>query len=307
MASASAALQHLRREFPLGGEWRLQDLHNQRVQIGSLPLEVFGLCFGDGKRIVFGASIESLRTAYFEVVERLCATPGPSTIGCAAAASISNGLAAGIDRRATENRAYAELVERDAILRAWYGWTTPQPFHDGASSVVGPPADLFEQVAVRFAVKPQHTGLQCVGVFAFPRRKELPLAFGFACNETKVEAHKSAMRECLQRLAFLYGEQLPHHPPALAPTPGFHQEWYLLPRHHDLLRNWLHHGNPPTTCVDPTAERPSRLSFVDLTCEHLRHRAVVLKATDPSLLALVFGHDPIAQELPPPLRVHPIA
>ena len=95
----------------------------------------------------------------------------------------------------------------------------------------------------------------------------------------------------MQRLAFLWGEDLPSEQVEPSPTPDFHQEFYLYPPNHARLTEWLagqlksrhalqrrlplFDGNPVT--------------YIDLTPAALRGKLAVAKAVSPSARQLRFG------------------
>jgi hypothetical protein len=118
---------------------------------------------------------------------------------------------------------------------------------------------------------------------------------------------RTAERECLQRLAFLWGEPIPKELPAFETSPSFHQDFYLCPQSHGLLRAWLsgqHDEGAPSATRVPTRKS----GFANLTPEHLRGQIWVVKALPVSELPLAFGrrHPGIAARLQR-RGVHPIA
>jgi hypothetical protein len=149
----------------------------------------------------------------------------------------------------------------------------------------------------------------CVGaIFAFPRDALRPFACGFSARPALDAALVDAARECLQSLSFLWGETLPIAPPPVSAEPAYHQDFYLLPAHHWMVREWL--GNLRRSAKPPPSVGGSKgYQYVDLTPEHLRRCMRVAKALPHGELPLTFGigHPSLMNRLPPELAVHPVA
>jgi hypothetical protein len=223
--------------------------------------------------------------------------------------SRSNGVAVASSWPAACRAAALELVERDRVLRSWYGALRPRAVPLG---VWQPPTrlwDAYELEAHAFDGVDAACSVAVRGVFAFPRRPDAPLTYGFAAGATEQQALGAAMRECLQRLAFLWGEPLPAEPPAFAPTAEYHQEFFLQRSMHEHIRRWL-----AGRLVDRTPDlgRPAKAfpdRFVDLTPPALAGRTHVVRALPGDELPLVFGrgHPKVSGVLPAELAIHPIA
>jgi hypothetical protein len=153
------------------------------------------------------------------------------------------------------------------------------------------------------------------GAFLFPRAPAAPLVYGFGAGTGVAAAHASAKREALQRLAFLWGEQLPEAPPEAAPLPDYHQEFYLYPAHHAILHEWLDgkRSRAPQratktrdlTSANIVLDSIDMTRFVDLTPDVLGGSLRIAKATSRAAKQLRFGNSPPASgsRTPP----HPIA
>jgi hypothetical protein len=141
-------------------------------------------------------------------------------------------------------------------------------------------------------------------LFLLPKQPRAPLVYGFGAARDIEAALAGARREALQRLAFLWGEELPSEPPALAPTPDYHQEYYLHPPHHAVLRDWL---SGKLRRAGKRAPKPlldtQPVSFVDLRPAGLRRELAIAKAVSPRACLLRFGAVSKRQLTPP----HPIA
>jgi hypothetical protein len=215
----------------------------------------------------------------------------------------SNGVAVGLSWADACQRAHCELIERDRVLRSWYGEITPTRIELPEDLVPDPLFALYSFEAYAFEEIPA-SATKVSGLFGFPREEGSPLLYGFGARDSQTEALDAAAAECVQRLGFLWGEEIPREPPSFSPTPDFHQEFYLCPSNHALLRRWLDGGHASAA---PARKSPSDLQlqdrlFVDITPKQLVPRLVVAKAIPKGELPLLFGE-------PPPGRmpgVHPI-
>jgi hypothetical protein len=108
---------------------------------------------------------------------------------------------------------------------------------------------------------------------------------------------KAAARECVQRLGFLWGEPFPDEEPQVRPVPEYHQDYFLNPALHPVLRAWAR-GERPGWCATKSPFGHCRSlfsavfeqrSFVDLTPDGLKSRCSVVKALPEREVALVFG------------------
>lgn len=220
--------------------------------------------------------------------------------------SLSNGVAAQRSWSEACDRAYYELVERDRLLRSWFGQLAPRPL--GPSSWLAELlADSHDVQEVSFAPADARDPVCVVATFGFPRRSGLPVIRGSAAAADLDEARERSAGECLQQLAFLWGEPVAEEPPAFAPRAEFHQEFYLRSGASHLLTSWLageHHE--AGSCL---AEEPSSggIEFVDLTPSWLSGRCYVVRAVSADRLPLTFGYGhPACVRLPPSWRVHPL-
>jgi hypothetical protein len=342
LSAVHPSLERLRRLHPLGPGWNEPQVFIESVDLAGARVHLCGLVTQDQHTRQATGSAGALdevpiSRAYYELIERTSVLEAmvsgtqeyavvdiegravatahservfpttPDTAACVY--SRSNGVAAGTSWREACLSAALELVERDRVLRSWYGELRPRAVSLRASM---PPGSLlsthdFEGCAFD---EPEGSASAFVrGVFAFPRTATLPLSYGFAAAQSEPRALTGALRECLQRLAFLWGEPLPERPPAFARTAEYHQEVYLQPVMHDRIRAWLA-GELPAATLEPCeahCEFPNR--FVDLTPATLAGRLWVIRALPGRELPLVFGrgHPRIRGVLPASLEIHPIA
>ncbi|HLV66636.1 MAG TPA: YcaO-like family protein [Polyangiaceae bacterium] len=229
--------------------------------------------------------------------------------------SLSNGVAAGRTWTDASAAALAELVERDRVLRSWFGESRPEPVPLPPRSIFAELASAYELRAYRFPSPGEDRSattkaLTAVGVFGFPRSPNFPLVYGLAAANSPQQALFRAQRECLQRLAFLWGEDIPEQEPTFSPSAAYHQEFYLWPAAHERLRRWLDGGSyDPDFLVPPHPEAAQEDRFVDLTPVTLRNALLVIKAIPSSQLPLTFGkeHPFIPSERAARSGLHPIA
>ena len=98
--------------------------------------------------------------------------------------------------------------------------------------------------------------------------------------------NRSSKNEAVQRLGFLWGEEIPQDPPDFSPTPLFHQDFYLYEKSHDLVLKWLHGDY-----FEPSARSHIRLEIqlVDLSLPEMSKEFCVAKAVCREAIPLVFG------------------
>jgi hypothetical protein len=349
MADAEGELARLRDEAPLSPAWNPIELFAEIVELAGLELFLVGLSATCGKTgsvvgSVVGSAAEAgahpARRAYFELLERsavldciaqpdalyplLSATGeqigerGTRVVFPEAgeyeswAYAKSNGVAVGPDWTSACEHARAELVERHCVLCSWYGFSEPlaiEHLQDASLTALG---GLYEFECYAFPApgEPSH---EVVGVFGFPRTASSPLIYGFGADECRSGALERARRECLQRLAFLWGEAIPTREPPFGKTPNYHQESFLWPPMHARLRAWLrgdHVGR--ATRAPALAAATAAAGFVDLTPPHLLRgggaHPRVAKALPTFELQLTFGRGhPSVVIADAALAVHPVA
>jgi YcaO cyclodehydratase, ATP-ad Mg2+-binding len=229
--------------------------------------------------------------------------------------SISNGVALHTTWREACDRAADEIVERDRVLRSWYGESQPRRRPLPTAAIPEALRRLADWRA--YDLPPSATavgGCRSVAlVLGAPIAETTPLTCGFAARADADRAIEAAAAEAVQRFSFLFGEEIPAAAPEHSPTPDFHQEFYLHPPARPLLEAWLDGDQTSTEAREPDArgwplEGASAPLFVDLTPSHLRGAVFVAKAIWPGAEPLVFG-DPAPHRagVRAPRRVHPIA
>jgi hypothetical protein len=333
------AIAELLRRYPLPGDFAVSECFVDCTEVSGLAVHVVGIIASapDGRSVSGSAGERGtvpFSRAYFELFERVAVLEServaphgsvplsaaraplegrerwalPSAPGGAPwAYSRSNGVAVGRDFVSACQAARAELVERDRLLRAWYGQTLPRRLGLSPDPAWAALAPWYEVLAYEFPAAGERDGLDVVGVFGFPKVREAPLIYGAAADASSDGAARRAGAEALQRWAFLWGETIPDREPEFATAADFHQELYLWPPMHARLRDWLSGshglGAPLLAERGPVGAAPE---FVELG---VFPDLFVARAIPRSELPLVFGrgHPDAPRHAQEPFLVHPIA
>ena len=303
-------LARLSREHPLPSGVAAPALYADVVTIAGVGVHRVGLASAiDGGAEITGSAASPseapLRRAYFELLERAAVMSAPAPIAADARSrpARSNGVALHESWEEACIRARFELIERDRVLRSWYGELAPLPARV--------PASLERFVTHEWCAcsVPESgaadAGVAVAAIIGFPREAGGSLARGFAARASLDEALEAAAVEALQGLAFLWEEALPAEVPEASPTPMFHLDYYLWPAHHAHLRRWLSGAH---TRGGPRSERSEgdETRYEDLTPPGFGGLRVA-RALRPSARPLVFGDAPpsLAAGLPGS-HIHPI-
>lgn len=306
--------------------WGNVEVFSHTCTIGEVELRLFGLASKHSNgELVTGSAVEMtafpIARSYFELLERASVSEAKrrpshsysvfgenrevrgqwgvqevfpsSDLPTQWVYSNSNGCAVQETWSAAAKKARYELMERDALLRSWYGEFAP------ISVEIPPPCQVLYgalQEYYDFEVRlfpssaTQQQGVYALGVFGFPKGRLNPRVYGSAVAESVEEAITLANKEILQSLGFLWGESIPETLPVHSPTPSFHQEYFLYPESIDRVRAWLHAESAP-----PKSRTPSRnfeCIYVDLTPPGLQSKICVVKAISENAIPLTFGGCP---------------
>lgn len=335
------ALAALIDELPLGSDWDRPTLWHETARIAGLDVPLVGLHARShsGSAVTAGASgpgRETLRRCYFELLERFaivealgCETSEVPLRGATGAErgqrrvgevfrtqeaseqrrpSLSNAVAAHVRWEDACAAARLEAIERDRVLRSWYGLglapirmcARPQPLEALC--------ELYDVGVYRFDDDRESASqVMVVGVFLLPRTAGAPFVCAFAASPTLEGAVERSTRESLQRLGFLWREEIPETPPAPEPTPEYHLEFFLHPPHQIFVRRWLNGGNRNSPGREAPETRTDEVLYADLTPRHLRGRMFVARALGGGWLPLVFGQGhPAVSCIPEERLVHPL-
>jgi len=205
--------------------------------------------------------------------------------GCGYLFSKSNGVAARVQLGDAIVAAEKELVERDRVLRSWYGEFSPEPISCDFGSLLPIAMNkFFDLKAVQFQPL---GGLSVAMVAGLPKSNEVPLVFGFGAGNNLEQALLHARSEMNQRIGFLWGEELPSESPQPELTPHFHQDYYLYPSNHDRFIHWISGGG--IKGVEFNAADSQQTRWIDITPVHLRGKMYIVKAMNLTLMPLTFG------------------
>jgi len=317
-------LAKLQQTYPLPPGYVLDEPLLEQAEVGELELSMVGLVASgaDGSRVT-GAAADvqgfPVDRAFFELLERLSimsvraadselvvrSAAGLKRATCSAhqvfppdaepgllRKSLSNGVALHESWPEACGAAVCELVERDRVLRSFSGEFAPTAIVLKDAVLMQALRSHYEVAAYRLEPPTVACRYAAIAVFLFPLRSSDPLAYGFAAALDLEHAMRDATREALQRLAFLWGEALPNSPPEPAPTPDYHQDYYLYAPHQHLLRDWLAGRTvQSTTEIAPMFDGEAPC-FVDLTPPGLHGLVAVAKAESARTSDLRFGRDP---------------
>jgi hypothetical protein len=337
------SLDHLREQYPLARQWGEPTVFVETTSVSGVEIHVAGIFVQNADGAAATGSAGDLvgfplSRAYFELLERtaILAMSGTKDIALAVKNasgverervgpevveptsddpgrwrySRSNGVAVGSSWHEACARAEWELVERDRILRSWYGEGSLVRTELLPASVP-PPLNEVYSFEARLFEDSAHSNVAVAGVFAFPRREDAPLLYGFGARPMAKGAMAVAAGECMQRLGFLWGESIPCDRPVPSPTADFHQEFFLWPGAADRLRGWLEgeHKELGVELAGRASTPNQERRFVDMTPPELSSRLFVAKALADGEIPLVFGdgHPAVVGQLPDLLRVHPVS
>lgn len=341
--ASHAELERLQAGCPLPSGWQLAPALIDVAEVPGLSLDLVGLLAraADGREALGSAGARGelpIARAYFELCERICvlealarprdrysAQRADGTLesltfdevfpvappGAAFQYSRSNGVAAGRTWAEACAAAAAELVERDRLLRAWYGQLLPVRCALPSDLAFRALETWYEFEAYSF---PSYFGAdRCepfvAAIFGFPKVADAPLVFGTAAASNSDDALRGALRECLQRWGFLWGERIPSEAPSFSPTADYHQEFFLWPAMHATVRDFLagtHIRFAPQSVFGERKEVAHR--FVDLSPATGVHVARAVPGPGGELpLTFGRGHPSVRVRLPESLRVHPIS
>jgi hypothetical protein len=319
---AQASLKELQQRFPMPPGWSLQERFMQEASVGTLTLFMVGLIAtsSDGQNAM-GASSQAegypVERAYYECLERISIfearksermlelrdadgarlgqRPSSRVFPADLSPHVRLALSNGVALHATWGEACAsalhELIERDRILRSFAGEMPPLRLHVPDGQLARATAEQYEAAAYEIGQRKPSPRHRTAMWFLMPRQSEFPVTYGFGTDLSLDGALYRAEREAMQRLAFLWGEEIPSAPPAAAATPDYHQEFYLHPANHSHLTEWLAGQYQPRHARQrnlPLFDGEG-VKFVDLTPESLRGKLAVAKAVSPSARKLRFG------------------
>ena len=195
--------------------------------------------------------------------------------------SLSNGVALHSSWQAACSSALHELIERDRILRSFAGEFAPVRLEAPASELARATSEQFETAAYEIGRSHPARRHRTRMWFMMPQQLNSANDLRLWNIESLADALLRAEREAMQRLAFLWGEELPSEQVEASPTPDFHQEYYLYPPNHARLTEWLAGQIKPRHALQQ--ELPlfdgSPVTYIDLTPAALRGKLAVAKGS----------------------------
>ncbi|MCY4644234.1 MAG: YcaO-like family protein [Bacteriovoracales bacterium] len=233
--------------FPLPHNWALKERISDSICILGKTFYRNGLFAVSGDKIALG-SVGGIRSradlAYYELLERIYLqeffprTPVAPEDRKHYAYALSNGAAIHTHEDQAVQNARLELIERDRILRSWYGeyapkvyfyrqrhWDFLKPLYSMQMAEFSNPDDALDDISV-------------IGLFCFPRKRENLFFHAFGADLEREKAISKAERELSQRISFLWDEGVDEMLP-FSPGPAYHQEFYLSSRHSGIIKDWL--------------------------------------------------------------------
>ena len=226
--------------------------------------------------------------------------------------SKSNGMALHTSWESACLSAACELVERDMILRAWFGESLPMLVNGFGGLDSEELNDFYEIYTLSFGkrtVVNLEKDLFVHGCFFIPKDKKYPFICGFGCADSVGKSIIKAEQESLQRLGFLWDESLPLSLPNFMPHSGFHQEYYLFSGNHGVIRDFLLGKFFEKEKSKVFIKNPIKMEFFDLTPGFFGGDFYLAKATCDDCIPLIFGKTDIApyDKLPEQRRIHLIS
>lgn len=312
-------LAELLERFPIrNGE--SPEVFQREFKLGSLHAAMIGLSLPDDKRGEITASAvgpldSALTRAFFELHERVALLEpndslperAPLSAQPSWTYSLSNGAAAHLNFEKAAEAAHRELIERDRVLRSWWGEFKPSPTRLLASPTTIALSEFYDLESYDF-------GESVAGVFGVPTEGMRPLFLGFGCKGDLAASIDHAVHEGLQRIAFLWDEPASegtkHDDEDGSLSVDSHLTAYLSLETSDILRNWLTCGHPKIRLKPHAPNVIPR--FEDLTPPSLKGKLAVVRCLADDRMPLTFGRghpwfadpkDPLARDFP----LHPIA
>lgn len=302
--------------------WSLGDVFEECVKIGGLSLYLFGLvAHGKENEQVTGSAVDLYHypkeRAFFELVERAATLDAIRSKRRFSSIrkglqqsrvadelfpvsddpkkwvySKSNGIAIHTDFSKACSSAELELIERDRILRSWYGETLPSV--KGGASCFEWQSSLskYYDFQAYFFLDSSHDvklGPHVAGVFGFPKnKKNFPFIHGFGACTTQSGALTHASGECLQRLGFLYGEEAPTDLSEYHPSAELHLNYVLMHQGEEAIQEWLA-GSYYRPHEVQRSKKLQQILLFDLTPQNLKGKVSLIKAVSDQHIPLVFG------------------
>ncbi|MBF0301218.1 MAG: YcaO-like family protein [Oligoflexia bacterium] len=293
--------------------WNIIDEFNEIVEISGKKIYCSGMAAKNINDLTVTGSSASLKDfpkdeAYYELLERVYTIEkiqqdkkfNEGDTSKSYKISLSNGVALHNSLEEASLRARCELIERDRVLRSWYGEYSPlEMFNDPSTQFLYSDYDVKTYNFINhFDPRKEYV----VGAFAFPKRSDCPFCYGFGCHPNYEFALNKSSKELIQRIGFLFGEKADIEC-EFAPTALYHQEFYMGGKGREIIERWLLDKKPYEqifTCATDDIKYKTISTINNL---------YLVKATSDERLPLIFGKGYQIQnrEIRPEKYIHPIA
>ena len=184
-----------------------------------------------------------------------------------------------------------ELIERHYVLQSWIGNTGAVKFEPDqtVSTELNFLTSSYDIQYFEFATHYDES-YSVIGCFGFPKKVTDPIFYGFGSAKDNAKSVQKATSEAIQRLGFLWGEEIPHENPVASPTAYFHQEYFLNPKNHQIILDWLESSSSKKTSAEDIKYDPKKTSFYVLNQVKVEgSKYIVIKAKNETSIPLVFG------------------
>ncbi|OFZ82042.1 MAG: hypothetical protein A2583_15810 [Bdellovibrionales bacterium RIFOXYD1_FULL_53_11] len=305
------------------GRWKKPEEFRQEVDVLGIKLFLSGFSSSNGAMELVGSSAgmdrhEPERSA-FELLERITTVEAEESgliafdkLDGICRYSKSNGIAIHTDKNTALQKSYFEVVERDRVLRSWFGDIANPVVLRSCPDVrllgrLEPLAAVFDLRVFEFVENLSRSKTFVHGFFGLPKNDNAACFFGFGADSEESASIAKAVGEGLQRLGFTWGEKADFDPAAFKPTAIDHLLYYHDPARNGLIRRWCSNGNGRYLKFIP--HEPPRCVWNNIALKSMQDRIYAYQCKSDDLLPLTFGFDhPYARGLvPDEIRVHPLA
>ena len=204
----------------------------------------------------------------------------------------SNGIALHDTWREACLSAASELVERHHILSSWFGHSKPERIAIPSFLKLDFLSSHYEINLYKLGeskISDIEQNLTTVMLYLRPKtehKNSVPLLYSFCSGVSLELAVLGAEKELLQRVGFLWGEELPTKI-GFSPTAHFHGEFYLNTDNHYIIESWIM-GDFYREGTDKKSSQIS-IQFVDISSE-TSSKYYVAKAISNETIDLYFGN-----------------
>lgn len=343
-------LKKLLVQYPLSDEWSRPEIYSEEFKFNELTLNLVGLSTFNKNDTLVTSSATAIRSfpierAFFELIERTSIIEAENKKNSifqsykkngqmvaskthkevflsesnpeVSQYSKSNGVAVQLTQEKAIQNSLNELVERDKIIRSWFGENKPLKiipifnYYEKIKKELNKDYTISSYI-FKSPLTEQTTYLDkinVVGTFGFPKDENRPLLLGFGASENLQMAITHSLDECLQRLGFLWDESISPVLPEFSPSALYHQEYFLRKEGIEKIKKWLKgqhaHGQFNKSIFQ---EDNDLVTFIDITPEHLTDKLKVMKAQSGHHVPLIFGkgYADFFPESAENLFIHPI-